>query len=60
MSAKAKIRDIIAEEDPKKPLPDSTIVDRLEEDQIDIARRTVAKYLESMGILSSSKRKQLF
>ncbi len=59
-AVKAKIRDIIAEEDPKKPLSDSKIVERLKADKIDIARRTVAKYREAMGILSSSKRKQLF
>ena len=59
-AVKAKIRDIIAEEDPKKPLSDSKIVDVLKEEQIDIARRTVAKYREMMGILSSSKRKKLF
>jgi RNA polymerase sigma-54 factor len=59
-AVKAKIRDIISEEDPRKPLSDAKIVDCLQKDQIDIARRTVAKYRESMGILSSSKRKRLF
>ncbi len=60
-AVKAKIREIIAEEDPQKPLSDSKIAKKLEADQnIDIARRTVAKYREMMGILSSSKRKQVF
>ncbi len=60
-AVKAKIREIIADEDPKKPLSDSKIAKKLAEDQnIDIARRTVAKYREMMGILSSSKRKQVF
>ncbi len=59
-AVKAKIRDIISNEDPKKPLSDSKIVDKLREEDIDIARRTVAKYREMMGILSSSKRKRLF
>ena len=59
-AVKAKIRDIISAEDPKKPLSDARIADLLKEDQIDIARRTVAKYREAMGILSSSKRKRLF
>lgn len=59
-AVKAKIRDIVAHEDPKKPLSDARIVELLKEEEIDIARRTVAKYREMMGILSSSKRKQLF
>ena len=57
---KAKIREIIANEPGDKPLSDSKIVDILAEENIDIARRTVAKYREMMGILSSSKRKQVF
>ena len=59
-AVKAKIRDIVAHENPKKPLSDAKIVARLQEENIDIARRTVAKYREMMGILSSSKRKRLF
>ncbi|RAL22368.1 RNA polymerase sigma-54 factor [Lujinxingia litoralis] len=59
-AVKAKIRDIISQEDPRKPLSDARIVALLKEDDVDIARRTVAKYREMMGILSSSKRKQLF
>jgi RNA polymerase sigma-54 factor len=60
-AVKAKIREIIASEDPDDPLSDSKIADTLEEqDDIDIARRTVAKYREKMGILSSTKRKQVF
>ena len=59
-AVKAKIRDLISDEDPKKPLSDSKIVKLLAEENIDIARRTVAKYREMMGILSSAKRKQVF
>jgi len=59
-AVKAKIRDIVSHENPKKPLSDARIVELLKEEEIDIARRTVAKYREMMGILSSSKRKQLF
>ena len=59
-AVKAKIKDIISNENPKKPLSDSKIVDLLGEEGIDIARRTVAKYREMMGILSSSKRKKVF
>ncbi len=59
-AVKAKIRDIISNENPKKPLSDAKIVKILAEEGIDIARRTVAKYREMMGILSSAKRKQVF
>ena len=57
---KTKIKQIIATEDPKHPHSDQKIVELLRDQTIDIARRTVAKYREQLGILSSSKRKQLF
>ncbi len=56
-SVKENIRNIIAEEDPKKPYRDDEIVEILEASSIKIARRTVAKYREMMKILPSSKRK---
>lgn len=59
-AVKAKIREIISREDPKKPFSDSKIVELLLKDDVDIARRTVAKYREMMGILSSAKRKKVF
>jgi RNA polymerase sigma-54 factor len=59
-SVKEKIREIIAKEDGRKPLSDQYIADLLGKEQIDIARRTVAKYRELMGILPSSKRKQVY
>ena len=59
-SVKDKIRGIIAKEDAKKPLSDQYIAEMLGKEQIDIARRTVAKYRELMGILPSSKRKQVY
>ena len=59
-SVKNKIRDIIAKEDQRKPYSDQKLVELLRNQNIDIARRTVAKYREQLGILSSSKRKQLF
>ena len=59
-SVKAKIRQIVADENQAKPLSDRKIVDMLKEQNIDIARRTVAKYREMLGILPSSKRKQVF
>ncbi|HEV7730955.1 MAG TPA: RNA polymerase factor sigma-54 [Candidatus Binatia bacterium] len=59
-SVKEKIRTIIAKEDARKPLSDQYIAELLAKEQIDIARRTVAKYRELMGILPSSKRKQVY
>jgi RNA polymerase sigma-54 factor len=58
-SVKEKIRGIISREDARKPLSDQYIAEVLAKEQIDIARRTVAKYRELMGILPSSKRKQV-
>jgi RNA polymerase sigma-54 factor len=59
-SVKEKIRGIIGAEDPRKPHSDQHIAAMLSSDSIDIARRTVAKYREAMGILPSSKRRQPF
>lgn len=59
-SVKNKIKDLVGKEDPKHPHSDQKIVELLRDQGIDIARRTVAKYREQLGILSSSKRKQLF
>ncbi len=57
-SIKEKIRNIIKSEDPKKPVTDQEISDILKQDGINIKRRTVAKYRESMEIPSSKKRKK--
>lgn len=59
-SVKEKIRQIISGEDGKKPYNDSQIVKILAESNISIARRTVAKYRDMLGILPSSKRKKYF
>jgi RNA polymerase sigma-54 factor len=59
-SVKEKIRSLIAKEDAKRPLSDQKLVELLQDDGIEIARRTVAKYRESMNILSSARRKKLF
>jgi RNA polymerase sigma-54 factor len=59
-SVKEKIRALIAEEPASNPISDQQIVEILSQENISIARRTVAKYRESLGILSSSKRKKLF
>ncbi len=59
-AVKHRIRALIADEDPAHPLSDQRLTELLLEDSgIEIARRTVAKYRESIGILSSSKRRQL-
>ncbi len=57
-SVKEKIRSIISTEDPRKPYSDQQIAGFLGQELIDIARRTVAKYREAMGILPSSRRRQ--
>ncbi len=60
-SVKQSIKKIIDGEDKQNPLSDQQIVEMLaKRDGIQIARRTVAKYREMLGILSSSKRKKLF
>ncbi|MGH7773396.1 MAG: RNA polymerase factor sigma-54 [Candidatus Binatia bacterium] len=57
-SVREKIRSIISTEDPRRPFSDQDIAGLLGQETIDIARRTVAKYREAMGILPSSKRRQ--
>ena len=60
-SVKQAIKKIIEGEDKTNPLSDQAIVEILaKNDGIQIARRTVAKYREMLGILASSKRKKLF
>jgi RNA polymerase sigma-54 factor len=56
---KARIKKLVAEEDPKKPLTDQAIVDILKREGINIARRTVAKYRDQLGILSARMRKRV-
>jgi len=51
---------MIAAEDPKKPLSDQKIADELKKVGLRIARRTVAKYREMLGIPPSSKRKKYY
>jgi RNA polymerase sigma-54 factor len=59
-SVKERIRTIIKSENFNKPYSDQDIVGILKKLDIKVARRTVAKYRESMGILPSRKRKQPF
>lgn len=56
---RAMIKKLVAAESAKKPLSDSKIASLLEEQGIQVARRTVAKYRESLGIAPSSERKRL-
>ncbi|MFO8057382.1 MAG: RNA polymerase factor sigma-54 [bacterium] len=58
-SVKDRIKQVIDAEDARQPFSDQEIVEKLSEQGIKIARRTVTKYREMMGVLSSSKRKQL-
>jgi RNA polymerase sigma-54 factor len=58
-SVQEKIRQIILGEDPKKPYSDDKISKLLEEENIHIARRTVAKYREMLKVLPPNKRKQI-
>jgi RNA polymerase sigma-54 factor len=60
-AVKRLIKQLVQAEDPKHPYSDQKIVELLREKQkIDIARRTVAKYREQLGILPSAQRKQVF
>ncbi len=55
---RAKIRKLIAQETPERPLSDQQIVEMLAADGIQVARRTVAKYREALGIAPSCARRQ--
>jgi RNA polymerase sigma-54 factor len=57
VSVKKTIRDMIAAEDPSKPLSDQEIAQALHAQGLNIARRTVAKYREELGILPSHQRR---
>ena len=59
-AVKDQIKTVIAAEPGDKPYSDQKIVEILRTQNVDIARRTVAKYREVLGILPSSKRKRYF
>lgn len=59
-SLKERIKHLIAAEPENSPLSDQQIAEILKDSKINIARRTVAKYRESLGIPSSSQRKRAF
>jgi RNA polymerase sigma-54 factor len=60
LSVKRKIEQLIAAEDPKRPLSDSDLRRMLNREGIQIARRTVAKYRDELAIPSSTDRKKIF
>ena len=60
LTVKKKIQSYIEAEDPRKPLSDSKIMKILNDEGINIARRTVAKYRDELNIPSSTDRKQVF
>ena len=55
---KQRIKKLVDSEDLRKPLSDAAIVKLLSEENIKIARRTVAKYHDMLGIGSSSQRRR--
>lgn len=56
---RAMIKKLVSNENPRKPLSDNAIANLLKDEGIEVARRTVAKYRESLHIPSSSERKVL-
>ena len=58
-AVRALIKQMVAAEDPGKPLSDSTLSEMLEEQGIQVARRTVAKYREALKIAPAHQRKSL-
>ena len=59
-TVKRRIATLVHKEDPKRPHSDQALVEMLEKDGIQLARRTVAKYREQLNIPPSSKRKKFF
>ncbi|MEG9431966.1 RNA polymerase factor sigma-54 [Terriglobus sp. ADX1] len=58
MLLKKKVRKLIEEEDPKKPLTDDALASELQRQGIQVTRRTVAKYREDMNIPSTHQRRK--
>ncbi len=58
-AVKLMVKKIVSEENPKSPFSDQEIADHLKGLNVDIARRTVAKYRENLGIAPSSRRKRI-
>ncbi len=60
VTIKRRIKRIVEEENPQKPLSDSKIVKLLEQEGLVLARRTIAKYREELRIPPSNQRKNLY
>ena len=60
LSVKRKIEQLIEDENPRKPVSDSALAAALKREGINIARRTVAKYRDELGVPSSTHRKKIF
>jgi RNA polymerase sigma-54 factor len=57
VAIRARIRKLIADEVPEKPLSDAQLAEVLSREGVKVARRTVAKYREALGLASSSERR---
>lgn len=60
ITVREMIRKMVSEEDPQRPLKDHEIVERLKNKDIELARRTVAKYRSELNIPQATRRKRLF
>ena len=60
LTVKRMLSDLIDEEDSRRPLSDSALTRELQQEGINIARRTVAKYRDELGIPSSTDRRRIF
>ena len=60
LTVKRMLSDLIGEEDSRRPLSDSALTRELQQEGINIARRTVAKYRDELGIPSSTDRRRIF
>jgi RNA polymerase sigma-54 factor len=57
VAIRARIRKLISDEDPIRPLSDAQLAQRLSDEGVKVARRTVAKYREALGLASSGDRR---
>jgi RNA polymerase sigma-54 factor len=58
VAIRARIRKLVADEEPGRPLSDAQLAELLSREGVKVARRTVAKYREALGLASSSERRQ--
>jgi RNA polymerase sigma-54 factor len=58
VAIRARIRKLVADEEPGKPRSDAQLAELLSREGVKVARRTVAKYREALGLASSSERRQ--